>query len=424
MSFHSGRVTFCRFAVLGDAPASVDETALGTLKDHAFQESETGSPDQVEAGFTTGAHLYDTQFSYETNAYGNPPGSVLLFALRLDTHQVPGEVKQAYRAIEEKAVAAENPSGGGFASRAQKKDAIDVVERKLHDEIAEGKYRKSKSIPVMWDLAGRQLYLGATSNVAIEEVSKLMSTAFAVDLRLLTAGAVAEDVFGGNKRDFEDLQPSPFTAPPKDAREAMDEAEGGEAEAKDIAIPLTPWVHATGSTRDFLGNELLIWMWWQLESGGNVVSVPDLSAGEKTGRKSRIAVVIDRSLDMDCAWDATGKQSLRGPKPTHLPEAGEALASGKWPRKAGLILADADDETQWELSLQGDKWVVSSAALPKVEEATSPREITDARIVSTIRLAGVVDGLFHAFLHERMSKGWPTKREAMREWIKTRRRKR
>ena len=125
--------------------------------------------------------------------------------------------------------------------RAQKKDAIDVVERKLHDEIAEGKYRKSKSIPVMWDLAGRQLYLGATSNVAIEEISKLMSTAFAVDLRLLTAGAVAEDVFGGNKRDFEDLQPSPFTAPPKDAREAMDEAEGAEAEAKDIAIPLTPW---------------------------------------------------------------------------------------------------------------------------------------------------------------------------------------
>jgi hypothetical protein len=420
MSFHSGRVTFCRFAVMGDAPPSVDETALGTLKDHAFAAREVGTPDQVEAGFITGSHLYDTQFSYETNAYGNPPGSLLLLALRIDTHQVPSEVKQAYKAIEERAVAAENPSG--FASRAQKRDAADVVDRKLHDEIAEGKYRKSKSIPVLWDLAGRQLYLGATSNVAMEEISKLMSNAFAVELRLLTSGALAEDVLGANKRDFEDLSPSPFTAPPRDAREPHDDGEE-EGASKDIAIPLTPWVHAAGNTRDFLGNELLIWLWWQLESGTNVVTVPTMAGGERTGRKSRIAVVIDRTLDMDCAWDATGKQSLRGPKPTHLPEAGEALASGKWPRKAGLILADAEDETQWELALQGDKWIVSGAALPKVEEATSPREITDQRLQSTLRLAGVVDGLFHTFMEERLGKGWGTKRDAMREWIKARRKR-
>ena len=132
---------------------------------------------------------------------------------------------------------------------------------------------------------------------------------------------------------------------------------------------------------------------------------------------------MDRTLDMDCAWEATGKQSLRGPKPTHLPEAGEALASGKWPRKAGLILADADDETQWELSLQGDKFMISGAALPKVEEATSPREITDMRLQSTLRLASVVDGLFLAFLEERMKKSWGTQRETMREWIKARKRK-
>ena len=419
MSFHSGRVSFCRFAVIGDAPLSVDETALGTLKDHAFSASEIGSPDQVEAGFITGAHLYDTQFSYETNAYGNPPGSLLLFALRLDTHQVPGEVKQAYRAIEEQAASAENPSG--FASRAQKRDAMDAVERKLHDEIAEGKYRKSKSIPVLWDLAGKQLYLGATSNVAMEEIAKLMTTAFAVELRLLTAGAMAEDVYGANKRDFEDLQPTAFTPPPKDAREAL-EGEEGEV-SQDIAVPLTPWVHASGSTRDFLGNEMLIWLWWMIEQGTNIISVPTLSSGEKTGKKTRLAVVMDRTLDMDCAWEATGKQSLRGPKPTHLPEAGEALASGKWPRKAGLILADADDETQWELSLQGDKFMISGAALPKVEEATSPREITDMRLQSTLRLASVVDGLFLAFLEERMKKSWGTQRETMREWIKARKRK-
>ena len=125
MGFHSGRVTFCRFRVVGDAPVTVDETVLGTLKDHAFAEQPVAAPDQVEVGFTTGVHLLDTDFTYETNGYGDPAGSLLLFALRIDTHQVPGEIRQAYRVMEELAVASANPSG--FASRAQKRDAADAA---------------------------------------------------------------------------------------------------------------------------------------------------------------------------------------------------------------------------------------------------------------------------------------------------------
>lgn len=416
MSFSSGRVSFCRFKVDGDAPAAVDETVLGTLKDHAFHEAAIGVPDVVEAGFITGTHLFDTQFTYEANAFGDPPGSLLLCALRLDTHQVPAEVSHAYKQIETQAAAKLNPSG--FASKAQKKDAADVADRRLHDEIAAGKYRRSKVVPVLWDLAGRQLFLGATSNAAVEQIASQMGEAFNVDLEMLTSGVAASQFFSGNRRDFEDLQPSPFTAPPKDARAATEEA--GEGKALDVAIPTTPWIAAASNTRDFLGNEWLIWLWWLVENEGGVVTVPDRAGGKKTGRQSRIALVIDRSLDMDCAWDVTGRQSLRGGRPTLLPEAGEALAEGKWPRKMGLILADADDETQWELSLQGDRLAVSGAAMPKVEEATSPREITDARLQSTVRLAGVLDGLFHAFLAERTGKGWASRREVIREWIKAR----
>jgi hypothetical protein len=415
MSFSSGRVSFCRFKVDGDAPAVVDETVLGTLKDHAFREAAVGVPDVVEAGFITGNHLFDTQFTYEGNAFGDPPGSLLLCALRLDTHQVPAEVSYAYRQLEEQAAAKLNPSG--FASKAQKADAKDIAERRLHDEIAEGKYRRSKVAPVLWDLPGGQLFLGATSNVAVEQISRMMGEAFNVDLQLLTSGASASAFFGGNRRDFEDLKPSPFTAPPKDARASTDEAEGKPG---DLSIPRTPWVAGSANTRDFLGNEWLIWLWWQVENEGGVVAIGDLAGGKRTGRQSRIALVIDRTLDMECAWEVTGKQSLRGGRPTLLPEAGEALAEGKWPRKMGLIVADADDETQWELTLQGDRFAVSGAALPKIEDATSPREIADARLQATVRLAGVLDGLFHAFLAERTGKGWASRREAIRDWIKAR----
>ena len=419
MAFNAGRVSFCRYRVVGDAPLMVDDTVLGTLRDHAFAEAAVASPDQVEAGFISGAHLFDTQFSFDTNAFDNPAGSVLLFAMRIDTHIVPSEVKQAYQVIEEQAAAALNPSG--FASKRQKRDARDVVDRKLHDEVSSGKFRKSKSVPIMWDLAAREIYLGATSASAGEQLAKLMHEAFAINLELLTSGSLAEVVLAGNRRDFEDLKPSAFTAPPKDARLPEDDA---DERPGDINVPQVPWVAASTSTRDFLGNEWLIWLWWKVETEGGALEVPVVSKGKKTDRKSRFAVVIDRALDMDCAWDVTGKQTLRGGKPTLLPEAREALIEGKWPRKAGLIIADADDETQWELTLQADKFLVGGCALPKVEDSTSPRDILDQRLLSTLALSGALDGLYHAFLSERMSRAWATTVELIREWIRTRRRRR
>ena len=116
MSFHSGRVTFCRFRCAGSAPKSVDEGLLTALGERAFRESGIGAPQEIEGGWTTGEHIFDTEFTYEKNGYGD----ALLFALRLDTNKVPGEVKRAYQKINEQTAAAENPSG--FASKLQKRE--------------------------------------------------------------------------------------------------------------------------------------------------------------------------------------------------------------------------------------------------------------------------------------------------------------
>jgi len=418
MGFAAGRVTFCRFNVVGDAPVSVDDTAIGTLSDHAFKETDAAGPDDVETGFVGNAHLFDTQFSYDANAFGNPPGSLLLCGVRIDSHQVPAEVRHAYRKMEEQAVAALNPSG--FASKAQKRDAQDVAERHIHEELRSGKYRKSKLTPILWNLATRQLFVGATAASAVEHVASLLYRAFNVQLEPLSAGGAAQHVFGANQRDFEDLLPARFTNPPADAKADHEDAEG----PADINIPRVPWIKSGHNTRDFLGNEMLIWLWWTTETSDSVIRVPEFVAGKSTGRHSDIAVMFDRSLDMDCAWDVRGKQSLRGDKPTRLPEAAEALATGKWPRKAGLILADNDDETQWELTLQGDRMQVSGLALPKIEEAETMRDIIDARLDLTVRLADVLDGLFRVYLDERRSSGWSGKRDAIREWIAARRKKR
>ncbi|MEX0652845.1 MAG: hypothetical protein WDZ31_01535 [Phycisphaeraceae bacterium] len=410
MSFHSGRVSFCRFHVTGDAPPAVDETALSILKEHKFQETEIGAPDEVEVGWITGEHLLDTQFSFEKNGYGSPAEPMLLLAMRMDTHKVPADVKQAYRKINEQAAAAGNPSG--FASKADKRDAKDTAGRQIQEDLAAGKYRRSKQVPVLWDLKRNVVYCGASGNTVIEELASLFRRSFSVELEPMSSGTLAGQVMRseGKSRDWEDLHPSPFTNPPAEAHADHEEAEG----PGDVTVPSIPWRAQAVDLKDFLGNEFLLWLWWKCATAEGMIDV-----NWPGGRTGEVFVAMDKTLDMDCAWDVRGKQSLRGHAPQRLGEAGEALATGKWPRKAGLILSDG--EHQWELSLQADRWQVGSAALPEIPDAQNPRELTEARLELVRALAATLDAMYQAFLHRRIGGGWTNDRQAMRDWIKKQR---
>src|SRR5205085_10361957 len=111
----------------------------------------------------------------------------------------------------------------------------------------------------------------------------------------------------GHRRDYEDFKPTRFVAGP--------EGDGQH--------PEYPWVLKGATPKDFLGNEFLLWLWHEAEVG-------DGSVGEA-------ALMIDRSLDLDCAYGQSGKDSLRGVGPTRMPEARDAIKSGKLPRKAGFV---------------------------------------------------------------------------------------
>ncbi len=409
MPYTKGRLTFCRFAVTGDAPTSADETAIAILKEHAFKETEIGAPDEVEVGFVTGEHILDTQFSYEKNGFGD----ALLFGLRVDTHKVPSDLKQAYRKINEQAAADGNPSG--FASKAQKKDAKDEAERQLRDDLAAGKFRRSKLIEVLWDLPNQTCYVAATGSTVIERFVKLMKSAFAVDLQYQSAGTLAGRLLrgSGKGRDYEDLRPSAFTAPPAGATDVHDDADGTSwgTSGGDINTPLVPWIVKSVDLKDFLGNEFLFWLWWLCETKEGT-----LSATDEHGNAHEVFIAIDKALDMDCAWDAGGKQTLRGAGPTRLIEAGDALVTGKWPRKVGLILSDG--EHQWELTFQADQWTVSAALLPSIEDAgASPREQLEQRLLLAKTLARTLEGMYRTFLNTRASGSWPTQRSQIRQWI-------
>ncbi len=421
MAFDSGRVSFVRYRIHpvgGELPPSVTQELLDRLSENAFADTPIGAPDEIEAGWITGDHLFDTQFTYEKNGFGN----LLLFALRIDTNRVPSEIKQAYRRINEQSLASGNPSG--FISKDQKKDARAAVEQQIHDDLASGKYRRSKKVDLLWDLQRQELFCTASGNTISEQLLARFKSTFGAELSPLTAGAMAGEVLraSGRARDWEDLRPSPFTSPPPEAtdRDADDASApgagaggAGGAGGRDVTIPPVPWAHAAADMKDFLGNEFLLWLWHRTETAEG--SVPVMWEGKKLD----VAVVLHRALDMECAWGVKGKQSLRGDGPTRYAEAGEALRQGKWPRKAGMILSDG--EYQWELSLQADRMAVSSALLPQVEDAKSPREVLEYRLSFSRQLGQLLDALLGAFMEKRASRDWPALRTKISQWLHERR---
>lgn len=406
MAFDRGTVSFVRLRVEGESPIVVDAALLEKLGEHRFRESDIGTPDEVEAGFITGEHIYDVDFSYEKNGFGDR----LLWAMRLDTHKAPADVMRAYRRMNEQAARDASPTGQ--ASRRELREAKELAERQVREDRASGRFRKSKAVPLLWDFKRKELLIGSATQTAIEHASLLVAETFDVKLSVISAGVRAGEVLRGQGkgRDYEDLQPSKFTGPPAMPARDRDADDEGFAGGGDLSVPLVPWVAKAVDLKDFLGNEWLMWLWRHAETSDDPI--------ETGGNVGPVHVFVDRALDMECAWDAGGKQTLRGDGPGRLAEATAALRTGKWPRKAGLVLSDG--ESQWSLTLQADKLQVSACTLPEIDDAQSPREVVDLRLNQIRRLVQLLDGCFEAFIAERTSGRWPTARTDITKWIKAR----
>jgi hypothetical protein len=327
-------------------------------------------------------------------------GETLLLGLRIDTNRLPAEIRRAYRAMAESARAAASETG--LVSKREKREAGEEADERCRQELATGRHVRSIHVPVVWDLRRRLLLAPIFSDTTSAVLRELFAATFDGSLEPLSSGALASELLSarGLGRDYEDLTPSPFTPPPPAAH---------DEDGRGTTIPTPPWSFGGPEPKDFLGNEMLIWLWATCETGSAMIET----------KHGEVAIAIDRALDMDCAWDATGKQTLRADAPTRLPEAGAALRIGKWPRKAGLMIA-AEGE-QWELTFQADRFLITGAKLSKPEEPpASPRELIEMRLASLEALDRAMVDLFDAFLAQRASGAWPTQRQRIREWIGTR----
>jgi len=384
MGFSSGSISFRRFAVVGESPDNIDQALLDKLSEHALRPSDIGLPEEIEYGWSGGRHILDGEFSFENNVFAD----ALHFALRIDTNKVPGDLKKAYQLMEEEAVAKTNPSG--FISKNQKRDVKETIRAKLDDELRTGRFRRSKLVPILWDLPSQTLYCNASAASA-EKLMEIFERTFGLTLLPISAGVLALRILEPKhrRRDYEDLRPTRF-------------AHGPEGEGQK---PEYPWVAKGAEPKDFLGNEFLTWLWHEADERTGSI---ETEAGEAT-------IFFDRALDLDCAYGQTGRDSLRGDGASRMPEAMDGLRSGKVPRKAGLLL-DANN-LQYSLTLSAESFAFGSLKLPEVEDAENPRVLLEERVAMLRDFCRSFDAMFASFLKTRASSSWDGQAGAIRKWI-------
>ena len=381
MGFFAGRVTCVRFRVSGAQVRTFGEPQLEKLYEHAIGKQRIASRDGSQAGWLAGDHILDTKFDLAKNVVND----ALHFALRTDEQKIPSDLLRAYTQVELEGLAASNPSG--IPSGRQKRQARLAAKERLEDEARDGRYLRRKSFPVLWDAPSGELLAGTTAMTALDRLVTLFKETFDRKLEPLGAGRHAFSLMEPDdlSRRVDDSEPATFVS-------------GNTAE-----IAWTP----DEANRDFLGNEYLLWLWHHLENESDVVTLSD---------GSEVALMIARTLQLECPRGQTGKESISSDGPAKLPEALRAIQAGKLPRKMGLTLVRHD--ATYELTLQAESLAIGSARMP-APEGEDDRARLEERVTQLRHLLETLDLLYQAFLRRRLGDGWSKEMGRIRKWLRS-----
>jgi hypothetical protein len=390
MGFWNGRVTFTRYQVTGESALPFGDELLERINQHLIGvHGSTASADPVTAGWAGGDHVLDLSVDLAKNVVDD----AVHLAIRIDTDKIPSALLRAYTQIEIDALAQGNPSG--VATKAQRQEAKEIALKRAEAEAADGRFRRLKHYPVLWDGRTNTLYAGSTSTSVLERLLALFRETFDRELEPITAGSIAQALSADPGGDAGLLAASfesgRFTG-------------GGDAGSP---VSILAWSGDDQTGLDYLGNEFLVWIWHSLQSSGGAIKLAD---------GSEASVILAKTLTLDCPRGETGRDQLADDVPTRMPEALRALQAGKLPRRAGMILVRQG--AQYELTLQAESFAVSGATLPKPEDGPlSPSEFRIARLESLRHLTETLDFLFAAYLDRRTSHVWAEELGRIRGWL-------
>jgi hypothetical protein len=293
---------------------------------------------------------------------------------------------RAYTAVELKALAADHPSG--IPSARQKREAKEIARERLEKEAKDGRFRKRKCVPILWDAPSNEVLFGATSLSQVDRFAQLFRTSFGHKVEAITAGKRAYDLaeLHNRTRAVDDASTSIFVP--------------GETPGE------VAWI-ADDSSKDFLGNEFLMWLWFLIDVEGDTIDLAD---------KSDVTVMLARTLTLECPRGQTGHETISHEGPTRLPEVRRAAQAGKLPRKAGLTLVRHGQ--QYELTLHAETLGIGGAKFPPLpDDVTDARAKLDERATQLRAMIETLDLLYEAFGRQRFSPEWAKTLPRMQKWL-------
>jgi len=390
MAFLSGTVSFSRFKVVGGAPKRLDEKLLDRIRADAIGTQRFMRADHEEVGWIGGRHLLDREFDVEKNVLLE----CLHFGMRIDASRIPPDLMRAYTEMELDALREKGGNGNARVFARLKKQAVDAARGRAEREIKDGRYRRLRQFPILLDSRNDVLYVAATQPAVLERLHPLFKETFHKRLEPMTAGFLGYEWAErkGVTRKLEDMRPSKFVKHP-DGNGHID----------------VYWTAHDVASRDYLGNEFLLWLWYTLSEESDTIELAD---------KTDASVIIVKQLTLECPWAETGKEVITCDGPTQLPESRRAIQAGKLPRKAGLIVSRQGE--QYEFTLQAETLNISAAALPRIETNGNGLVRTEERVEQIRHLAETVDLLYYAFLQHRVSSEWQGKLDKLKAWLRQR----
>ncbi|MGB7345669.1 MAG: hypothetical protein WBD20_15750 [Pirellulaceae bacterium] len=378
MPFLRGSLGFERFAVAGFEASAFDDEHIEILAKHAAGRTDSAAIENVHTGFLGGDHLFDQDFDLSKNVVNE----ALHVGVRIDTNNIPSAIRNAWLQMELTGLAKDSETG--VVTKAQRKEAKEAMEQRCEVEAASGKYRKMQSFPLLWDYSHETLYFGGSVGNAAGLCIDLVESCFGVELRRIGAGAIATQ-WGIDTEQYaaiDDLQPISFI---------------------DGKISSHHWSSEHSQAPDFLGNEFLMWLWWTLENETDTIALPD---------DSEVTVMMAKTLTLECPHAESGKETIIAECPIKLPEAMQAIRSGKLPRKTGLTIIRND--RQFDLTLNAETFGISGAKIHLDDE----EEFDDNNRIDAIRLLSeTTDLMLQAFCAQRISDDWASDQDQIRNWL-------
>ena len=379
MPFLRGSLGFERFSVTGFDAGQFSDEHIEILTQHTAGNIQTSSLENAHVGFLGGYHLFDQEFDLGKNLINN----ALHVSVRIDTNQIPSAIRNAWLQMELSGLAKDND--GAKITKAQRKEAKEAVQQRCEAEAATGKYRKMQQFPLLWDFDQEVLYFGGGSGPAAGNCMDLLERSFGIELRRIGAGTMAlewakeMDCYG----EVDDLVPACFIS------------NGSQSDHA--------WSNEHSQAPDFLGNEFLMWLWWTLETETDTIALPD---------DSDVSVMLTKTLTLECPRGESGKETISAESPVALPEARQAIRSGKLPRKTGMTIVS--DGRQFDLVLQAESFAISAAKIHLDDD----EEFDDDDRIDAIRLlSDTTDLMFHVFCDHRVSDNWAKQQTQINKWL-------